>query len=703
METVFPIFFVLFIFIITYVVVSASRKSDAVVLKSKYSSLSSWSSFLIIIAIFALAGLTITSIGVTIDRNSTDGGSESVADGFTIEDYEVILNVDKDYSIDVTENITVNFTEAGHHGIYKFIPYWLQYTDKNGDTQSRKAIVSDITSDEQFSLDRVKKKERIRIGSPNTTLPTGLHDYSIHYTYDMGGDIYDGFDEFIFHAFGDYWGTRINNARVVIILPDDVDGSEIRFFADKKRKNDITDQIITNVSGNTITAEVKADYNLRKALTVDVVLPDGFFNDSELDAENYGYSSLILCMICVLFALMSFVLWLRYGKDLPDVPETVEFYPPAGLDAAELGYIHKADTGKKLTVATIISLASKEYIKISENSDKTDITITRNVGLSFDKAINREIKIVKLKDFDADTAGADTEAINFMNTNFHSKKTKDVVIRDNIDQTIANISFLLKNDYLKIESDTINDYTDEAVKNIRKDIEKKNKKEVTFTEIEEKVFNALFEEKDEVVLSEHKTFYTVFSDVANIVRNKYDDIINDIDAHKATVISALWLIICIALWGIAYCFIKDLNPALSFVYLVGYAANVISLVFTIMMKRKTQLGEELTAKINGFKNYIEVARKDQIEMLVEENPNYFYDILPYAYVLDVSKKWVEKFENIPIPVKDSGSFDYMDIDVFDNISSSVYVPSSGGGGGGCGGGCSSCGGGCSSCGGGGSW
>ena len=699
MDFIFPI---LFIFIITYVVVSTSRKSDAVVLKSKYSSLSIWSGLLIFIAIFALAGLTITSIAVTIDRNSTDGGSESVADGFTIEDYEVILNVDKDYSIDVTENITVNFTESGHHGIYKFIPSWLQYTDKNGDTQSRKAIVSDITSDEQFSLDRVKNKDRIRIGSPNTTLPVGTHDYSIHYTYDMGGDIYDGFDEFIFHAFGDYWGTRINNARVVIVLPDDVDGSEIRFFADKKRKKDITDQVITSVSSNTIIAEVKADYNLRKALTVDVVLPEGFFNASKSDAENYGYSSFILCMICVLFALLSFVLWLRYGKDLPDVPETVEFYPPAGLDVAELGYIHKADTGKKLTVATIISLASKEYIKISENSDKTDVTITRNVGLTFDKAIDRTVILAKLKDFDPNTSGADQESINFMNNNFHNKKTTEVFIKDNIDQTLASISFLIKNEYLKIESDTINDYTDEAIKNIRKDIEKKNKKDVNFTEIEEKVFNALFEEKDEVVLSEHKTFYKVFSDVANIVRNKYDDIINDIDAHKATVISALWLIICIVLWGIAYCFIKDLNPTLSFVYLVGYAANIISLVFTILMKRKTQLGEELTAKINGFKNYIEVARKDQIEMLVEENPNYFYDILPYAYVLDVSKKWVEKFENIPIPVKDSGSFDYTNIDVFDNISSSVYVPSSGGGGG-CGGGCSSCGGGCSSCGGGGSW
>ena len=29
-----------------------------------------------------------------------------------------------------------------------------------------------------------------------------------------------------------------------------------------------------------------------------------------------------------------------------------------------------------------------------------------------------------------------------------------------------------------------------------------------------------------------------------------------------------------------------------------------------------------------------------------ENPNYFYDILPYTYVLGVSDKWIKKFETI---------------------------------------------------------
>ena len=126
------------------------------------------------------------------------------------------------------------------------------------------------------------------------------------------------------------------------------------------------------------------------------------------------------------------------------------------------------------------------------------------------------------------------------------------------------------------------------------------------------------------------------------------------------------------------------------------------------MKRKNSYGEQIKSKIDGFKNYIELAEKDQLEMLVEQNPKYFYDILPYAYVLGVSKKWVEKFENIPIPSNDMGSFDYYNIDSLDLLSDSVYFPpssssSSSSGSSGCGGGCSSCGGGCSSCGGGGSW
>ena len=37
------------------------------------------------------------------------------------------------------------------------------------------------------------------------------------------------------------------------------------------------------------------------------------------------------------------------------------------------------------------------------------------------------------------------------------------------------------------------------------------------------------------------------------------------------------------------------------------------------------------------------------EQLCEDNPEYFYNILPYAYVLGVSDVWIKKFEHIAIP------------------------------------------------------
>ena len=51
-----------------------------------------------------------------------DSKNDSVAEGFTIESYDVVLDVEEDDVINVSEDVTVNFYESGHHGIYRFIP-----------------------------------------------------------------------------------------------------------------------------------------------------------------------------------------------------------------------------------------------------------------------------------------------------------------------------------------------------------------------------------------------------------------------------------------------------------------------------------------------------------------------------------------------------------------------------------------------------
>jgi uncharacterized membrane protein YgcG len=54
---------------------------------------------------------------------------------------------------------------------------------------------------------------------------------------------------------------------------------------------------------------------------------------------------------------------------------------------------------------------------------------------------------------------------------------------------------------------------------------------------------------------------------------------------------------------------------------------------------------KLYGEILGFREFISVAKKEQIEMLVEKNPSYFFDILPYAFCLDVTDKFVKNFKN----------------------------------------------------------
>ena len=131
------------------------------------------------------------------------------------------------------------------------------------------------------------------------------------------------------------------------------------------------------------------------------------------------------------------------------------------------------------------------------------------------------------------------------------------------------------------------------------------------------------------------------------------------------------------------------------------------LLYQVMPKRNSY-GNEMLGKIKGFKNFLETAEKHRLEAMVIKEPTYFYDILPYAYVLGVSDKWIEKFESIafqaPTWYEGSSSFNMHTFGTFINstmssayssMSSSPSSSSGGSGGGSSGGG--------SGGGGGGSW
>lgn len=143
----------------------------------------------------------------------------------------------------------------------------------------------------------------------------------------------------------------------------------------------------------------------------------------------------------------------------------------------------------------------------------------------------------------------------------------------------------------------------------------------------------------------------------------------------------------------------------------AFGAGVVILaaafILSFFVRRRTDKGHELLQKIEGFKMFLETAEKERLEAWVFDDPKYFYNILPYAYVLGVSDKWIKKFEGIAVepPEWYSGSNTFNTFMLWHFMSStmsraaqamtSVPQTSSGGGGGFAGGG--------SGGGGGGSW
>ena len=178
----------------------------------------------------------------------------------------------------------------------------------------------------------------------------------------------------------------------------------------------------------------------------------------------------------------------------------------------------------------------------------------------------------------------------------------------------------------------------------------------------------------------------------------------------------------LVLIGLGFALIFDTCMGAQFVpYVIGMIMVFLLFLMAALCERKTDEYASLLGKIRGFKRFLQIAEKDRMEMLAEQDPNYFYRTLAFAFALGVTTVYMKRFAALAAQAPSwyestyytSGSFanageggifdpshqmDSVD-SMMDSVSSSMTSsPSSDGGGGG-----SFSGGGGAGGGGGGSW
>ena len=547
------------------------------------------------------------------------------ANDYDITKYDVEIIVDEHNRYSIKENIDTYFN-VSKHGIIRRIPLYNNIIRQDGSREKNRVLISNVHVNEEFTSSRENDNYVLKIGNADKTI-NGKHSYTISYDYDIGLDKNNKYDELYFNIIGANSDTSVSNVTFKITMPKEFDASKLGFSYGEYGYS-YTDNISYDVDGNVITGSFDGTLLAGEGLNVRLELPDGYFIRKSVSA------SLLECwyyVIPVLGVIVAYIMWKKYGKD-DQVVDVVSFYPPENMNSLDIAFAKKGSVNSNDAVSLLVYLASKGYIKIIE-----------------DEKSKNKFTIQKVKDYD----GNNKEEELFFKGLF--KSGKDTVASKELDEKFYS---------------TVNSILYSKNKSV-------NKKKLFSSQASSKRVLLFF------LMFISATLSTLipaigykFSDmyfpliIVNFVGTIilimfsliYDNNYTKMGLTNSLIFAGIFVvglaIFNFSLVGFEYIYY-------DVVYLIGFilcmVCTYLIYFFYVIVIKRTEYGTKILGEINGFKKFLETAEKDKLESLVHDDPAYFYNILPYAYVLGVSDAWIKQFEGIAIAPPDW----YESVDTFD--------------------------------------
>lgn len=557
---------------------------------------------------------------------------------YDITDYDVHIKVSENNVIDVVETLTLNFTQQSH-GFY----YYLQdrgtaireVDGKVYETNYRYPVSDFNVAGYQYELSRENNGDNsyivAKIGDKDVYV-SGEQQYVISYKCNLGDNGVDTFDEFYRNLIMCHSDDTIENASFVIELPKDFDESKVGFYLGAYGTGS-SDGVTWEKDGDTIKGHITRPMQGGEILTARMQFPDDYFTGERDPDATWKIITYVISGACVLLALL---LWLTLGRDDAVYP-TVEFYAPDGMTSVEAGYVIDGCVDDKDVVSLILYWADKGYLDIVQR-DKHDFEFVKK----------REPEHIK----------------GFERTMFNKLFAKGDTV------SVSALKYTFYNTMSATKTGVTNYFEGSKERRVFTGASKKARglmSVITMLPIAITLFRNIYVNED-LVTAAIATFivaWLISWPVFMLVRllEKWR---STKPGKKAATLTGSIVLLTVVM-ALYIFLVPAIYPTTDIAStLVTVAATLVLLLFTAIMRKRTPQGGQWYGKLLGFKNFIDKAEKDRIQTLVEQNPSYFYNVLPYAYVLGVTDKWAKNFENIGIQPP-SWYFGYYGSSMFNTI------------------------------------
>lgn len=268
-----------------------------------------------------------------------------------ITDFSSDIQIEENGSINVREKIAVFvYGEQIRKGIFRDIPY--VRTSLFGFYELSKITVNSVRRDgkyEPFEIRDFGSFVRIIIGNANRSLVLGDHVYEI--TYTMSDQIAFGshIDELYWNVTGNGWRFWIERAKATIQLPSGAEADSLAVYTGKIGEQGTNFEIVSD-NGAVVEAKTFSGLRPNEGLTVAVSWPSGFVKHPDFSQRFYDFgldNKGILAGFALTLVLLGYLTWswTRFGRD-PSMKSIIpHFEPPAGLSAAEVGFLWRKGNG----------------------------------------------------------------------------------------------------------------------------------------------------------------------------------------------------------------------------------------------------------------------------------------------------------------------------------------------------------------------